>query len=166
MSTRDEILSRLRRRLVSTLRPRFREKAEDIAHDTVAVLLEKYPNVEDEVQLLKLLYTIKRFVSLGAARKPAEDQFPEAFDSPDQRLGAEQELTENDKVDALESAIGQLGERCKRLFRYRLKEMETPEIATHLNVTINNLYQIEMRCTERLRAIMTGSRHTSEGKHA
>ena len=39
---RNDLFDKLQRRLVGTLRSRFRERAEDIAQDAIALALEKW----------------------------------------------------------------------------------------------------------------------------
>lgn len=152
---RNDLFDKLHRRLVGTLRRRFRERAEDMAQDAIALALEKYPDACTEADLFPLLLTIKKYLALEELRPGRTDQMPDnGFEYADRRSGPEQLLAEAEHYDLLVTAIDQLGTRCRDLIQLRLKEVDSPTIAATLNVTVNNLYQMEKRCLDRLRRII------------
>src|ERR671937_325019 len=67
---RDEILSRLRERLVAFVTSRFSgEVADDVAQEVLLLLHKKYPSVESLDELLPLSFQITRLKMLDLRRK-------------------------------------------------------------------------------------------------
>src|SRR5215831_6016412 len=68
--TRDDILERLRERIVRFAAFRLsRDRAEDLAQEVLLVLHEKYPALDRVEELLPLPLEIARFKIIGVRRK-------------------------------------------------------------------------------------------------
>ncbi|MEO7143408.1 MAG: sigma-70 family RNA polymerase sigma factor [Bryobacteraceae bacterium] len=160
---RDEILGRLRERIVAFAASRLsRDSAEDLAQETLIVLQEKYAHVECLEELLPLSLQIVRFKIQSARRKIVRrgehtqisiDDMPIPGSEADPELAAER----NQLVERLAAAVGQLGERCRRLFALKLEGRTFPEIQKLLNAgSINTVYTWDSRCRKQLRELMGG----------
>ena len=120
------------------------------------VLHEKYAAVEGIEDLLPLSLEIARFKIWGARRKTVRrgentavsvDDLPLAGAGPDP---LEQTETRQ-RVDRLEAALLQLGDRCRELFRLKLEGHSFSEIKKRLKVeSMNTLYTWDFRCRKQL----------------
>lgn len=120
------------------------------------VLHEKYAAVDGIEALLPLSLEIARFKIWGARRKTVRrgentavsvDDLPLAGGGPDPLEQAEA----RERVDRLEAALLQLGERCRELFRLKLEGYSFPEIQKRLKVeSMNTLYTWDFRCRKQL----------------
>ena len=161
---RDDILSSLRERILAfaTLRV-SRAQAEDLTQEVLVVLHEKYPHVTDLTELVPLAFQVLRFKMLDAHRKSLRrgeynqesvDDLPltDPGDDPATQLDQKQ------RVDRLLAAIGQLGERCRELFTWKLEGKSFPEIQKLMKQTsINTIYTWDLRCRKQLLSLMGGS---------
>src|SRR5688572_26061985 len=123
---RDEILQRLRERIVAFAASRMsRDVAEDLAQEVLIVLHEKYPEVARIEDLLPLSLQIMRFKMIGLRRKVRrrgesgqvsveEIQLPDSGSSPEMYARREELLRR------LTAAIEKLPPRCKEMFRLKL----------------------------------------------
>src|SRR5579884_150835 len=162
--TRDEILAVLRERIVRYAASRLQgTAAEDVAQDVLMVLHEKYPHVTALPDLLPLAFQILRYKMCEAQRRirrrgehdcePIEN-LPLADPGPDPSAEAER----RELVDRLLTALGQLGERCRRLFQWKLEGKSFPEIQVLMNQTsINTIYTWDLRCRKQLLDLMGGA---------
>ncbi len=137
---RDEILERLRERIVRFAASRLsRDAAEDLAQEVLLVLHEKYPTLDRVEDLLPLSLEIARFKiwargerSSGAARtrrfRWTTCRWPAEAAGSVRAGGAARTL------DRLEAALEELGERCRELFRLKLEGYTFPEIQKRLKV--------------------------------
>ncbi len=160
----NPILPRLRERIVRFAASKVsREAAEDVAQETMLVLLEKYSSVERPEELVPLAIEIARLKIWGARRKATRrgentqvniDAVPLANGEADPfELAARRE-----RLDQLETALKGLGERCRELFRLKLQGMKFPEIREVLKVdSLNTLYTWDFRCRKQLLEAMGGS---------
>lgn len=154
---RDQTLGRLRERIVRYAASKLsKDSAEDVAQQVLMVLHEKYAAVQDIEDLLPLSLEIARFKIWGARRKIVRrgentsvsvDDLPLAGAGPDPL-----ERTETrQRVERLEAALGQLGDRCRELFRLKLEGYSFPEIQKRLKVeSMNTLYTWDFRCRKQL----------------
>ena len=120
------------------------------------VLHEKYPSVDRIEDLLPLSLEIARFKIWGARRKTVRrgentqvsvDDLPLAGHDADPLEQSER----RERLDNLESALKQLGERCRELFRLKLEGYSLPEIQKKLKVeSMNTLYTWDFRCRKQL----------------
>jgi RNA polymerase sigma-70 factor (ECF subfamily) len=161
---RDAILKSLRERILAfaTLRV-SRARAEDLTQEVLVVLHEKYPNVADLTELVPLAFQVLRFKMLDAHRKSlrrGEYNQESVDDLPlaDPRDDPATQLDQKQRVDRLLTAIGQLGERCRELFKWKLEGKSFPEIQKLMKQTsINTIYTWDLRCRKQLLALMGGS---------
>ena len=161
---RDQLLTSLRERILAfaTLRV-SRAQAEDLAQEVLVVLHEKYAHVTELTELVPLAFQVLRFKMLDAHRKSLRrgeynsesvDDLPLADPSDDPAT----QLDQKQRVDRLLTAIGQLGERCRELFKWKLEGKSFPEIQTLMNQTsINTIYTWDLRCRKQLLSLMGGS---------
>jgi len=120
------------------------------------VLHEKYAAVDRIEDLLPLSLEIARFKIWGARRKSVRrgentsvpvDDLPLAVSDPDPLEQTER----RQRLDHLEAALKQLGDRCRQLFRLKLEGYSFPEIQKRLKVeSLNTLYTWDFRCRKRL----------------
>jgi RNA polymerase sigma-70 factor, ECF subfamily len=161
---RDTILKSLRERILAfaTLRV-SRAQAEDLTQEVLVVLHEKYPNVTDLTELVPLAFQVLRFKMLDAHRKSlrrGEYNQESVDDLPlaDPRDDPATQLDQKQRVDRLLTAIGQLGERCRELFKWKLEGKSFPEIQKLMKQTsINTIYTWDLRCRKQLLTFMGGS---------
>ena len=161
---RDEILASLRKRILSfaTLRVSMAQ-AEDLTQEVLVVLHEKYPNVAKLTELVPLAFHVLRFKMLDAHRKSLRrgeynqesvDDLPLADPGDDPAT----QLDQKQRVDRLLTAMAQLGERCRELFKWKLEGKGFPEIQRLMGQTsINTIYTWDLRCRKQLLTLMGGS---------
>ena len=160
----DAILKSLRERILAfaTLRV-SRAQAEDLTQEVLVVLHEKYPSVADLTELVPLAFQVLRFKMLDAHRKSLRrgeynqesvDDLPLADPGDDPAT----QLDQKQRVDRLLAAIGQLGEHCRELFKWKLEGKSFPEIQKIMGQTsINTIYTWDLRCRKQLLSLMGGS---------
>lgn len=159
---RDQILSRLRERIVNFAASRLsRDAAEDLAQEVLIVLHEKYPDVERIEELLPLSLQIARYKILGARRKMVRhgefsqvsiDDLPLAGSSDTER-----ETSRRLMVERLRTALPKLGGRCRELLKYKLEGKSFAEIQAMMGAaSINTVYTWDFRCRKQLLALMGG----------
>ena len=160
---REEILARLRERIVAFAASRIaRDVAEDLAQEVLMVLHDKYPEVTRLEELLPLSLQIMRFKMTGFRRRVYRrgehqqvsiDDVQTADPSRDPAMYAERQ----EMLDKLTAAIGNLGERCKEMFRLKLLGKSFPEIQEIMKAgSINTVYTWDSRCRQQLLALMGG----------
>lgn len=120
------------------------------------VLHEKYSAIDRIEDLLPLSLEITRLKIWGAARKTVRrgehtaisvDDLPLPGRDPDPLEQAER----RERLDALETALKHLGDRCRELFRLKLEGYSFPEIQKRLKVdSLNTLYTWDYRCRKQL----------------
>jgi RNA polymerase sigma-70 factor (ECF subfamily) len=155
--SRDQLLARLRERILRYAASKLsKDAAEDVAQEVLMVLHEKYPAVDQIEDLLPLSLEIARFKIWGARRKTIRrgentqlsvDDLPLPASAPDPLEQAERRR----RLDDLEAALKQLGDRCRELFRLKLEGYSFPEIQKRLKVeSLNTLYTWDFRCRKQL----------------
>ena len=161
---REQLLASLRERILAfaTLRV-SRAQAEDLAQEVLVVLHEKYAHVTELTELVPLAFQVLRFKMLDAHRKSlrrGEYNSESVDDLPLADLGDDPatQLDQKQRVDRLLTAIGQLGEQCRELFKWKLEGKSFSEIRTLMNQTsINTIYTWDLRCRKQLLSLMGGS---------
>jgi RNA polymerase sigma-70 factor (ECF subfamily) len=160
---RDEILARLRERVVAFAASRIsRDVAEDLAQEVLIVLHDKYPEVTRIEDLLPLSLQIMRFKMAGLRRKVQrrgesgqisvdEIQLPDSGSSPETHARREELLR------TLTAAIEKLQPKCKELFRLKLLGKTFAEIQQELGAaSINTVYTWDSRCRKNLLELIGG----------
>ena len=156
--TRSEILARLRERIVRFAASKVGEGSDDIAQEVLLLLHEKYPALDRVEDLLPLSIEIARFKILAARRKTIRrgentqvsvDDLPLAEGGPDPL----EQAVRRERLEALEAALKDLGDRCREIFRLKLQGLSFIDIQKQLRVgSINTLYTWDLRCRKELRA--------------
>jgi RNA polymerase sigma-70 factor (ECF subfamily) len=133
-----------------------REAAEDMTQETLLLLHDKYPEVQDPVEMLPLALRILRFKMATYHRtssRRGEDRSDRVEDagladpSPDPEMSASRSEFER----KLAGALPKLGERCRELFRLKLLGCGFEEIRQRLNAqSINTVYTWDSRCRKEL----------------
>jgi len=154
---RNQILERLRERIVRFAASRLTGgAAEDIAQEVLLLLHEKYPALDRVEDLLPLALQIARFKILAARRKTIRrgentqvsvDDLPLAGAGPDPL----EQAVRRERLERLESAVKELGARCREIFRLKLQGLSFIDIQKQLNVgSLNTLYTWDFRCRRQL----------------
>lgn len=161
---RNQILASLRERILAFATSRVsKDHAEDLTQETLVVLHEKYPAVTDLTELVPLAFQVLRFKMLDAHRKAfrrgeynqeSVEELPLADPGDDPAT----QLDQQQRVNRLLTAIMQLGERCRELFKWKLEGKTFPEIQMIMGQqSINTIYTWDLRCRKQLLAAMDGS---------
>lgn len=161
---RDQVLINLRERILAFATLRIsKAQAEDLAQEVLVVLHEKYARVTDLTELVPLAFQILRFKMLDSHRKSLRrgeynqesvDDLPLA-DPGDDPVG---QLDQKQRVDRLLTALAQLGERCRELFKWKLEGNSFPEIQKLMGQnSINTIYTWDLRCRKQLLSLMGNS---------
>ena len=161
--TRDEILERLRERILRFAASRWwKDQAEDLTQEVLVVLHEKYRELDRIEDLLPVALEITRFKIMATRRKAVRrgettpvsvDDLPLKDSTPDPSEIAEREQD----LRRLENAIARLGERCRELFRLKLQGFTFAEILPLVNAgSLNTLYTWDFRCRKELLNQMGG----------
>ncbi|MCC6392461.1 MAG: sigma-70 family RNA polymerase sigma factor [Bryobacterales bacterium] len=161
---RDQILELLRERIVAFAASRYRrEPAEDVAQEVLRILHEKYSHVTDLTELLPLSLKIARFRIMSGVRteirRGEHNALPvDDLPLPDLRLNPAEQAERNQRLSRLKAALQTLGERCRRLIRYKLEGKSFPEIQALFEVSsINTIYTWDYRCRKQLLEAFGGS---------
>ena len=161
---RDQILITLRERILSFATLRIsKAQAEDLTQEVLVVLHEKYARVTDLTELVPLAFQILRFKMLDSHRKSLRrgeynqesvDDLPLVDPGDDPAMA----LDQKQRVDRLLTALAQLGERCRELFKWKLEGNSFPEIQKLMGQnSINTIYTWDLRCRKQLLSLMGNS---------
>jgi len=162
--SREEILRKLRERIVRFAASRIQgDAAEDLAQDVLILLHEKYGHLERLEDLLPLSLEIVRFKVLAYRRKAQRrgeytqvpvDDIQLTDHQPDPLAAAER----NEIRERLIAAVSQLGDRCRKLMALKLDGKSFVEIQGILGVaSVNTVYTWDFRCRKHLLELMGGS---------
>jgi len=155
---RNQILELLRERIVRFAASRLvGEAADDIAQEVLLVLHEKYASLHRVEDLLPLSIEIARFKILAARRKTIRrgentqisvDDLPLAGGDPDPF----EQAARRERLDRLETAVKQLGDRCREIFRLKIQGLSFIDIQKQMKAgSLNTLYTWDFRCRKELR---------------
>ena len=137
-----------------------RDFAEDLAQEVFVVLEEKYAQVTSLEELLPLAFEILRFKMMGWRNKAirrGENTAVDVTEFPiaDRTEGQDVLLDRQRRLERLTAALGQLGERCQKMFRWKLEGKGFPEIQKLFGAdSINTIYTWDSRCRKELQAKM------------
>jgi len=124
---RDEILARLRERIVAFAASRIsKEAAEDLAQEVLIVLYEKYAHVTDLSELLPLSLQVLRWKMLALHRKSVRRGEYNQVAVEDLALAnpGDNPSTAIERKEMLEQVLAgmtRLSLRCRQLFRWKLQ---------------------------------------------
>ena len=162
--TRDEILDRLRERIVGFAASRIqRDAAQDIAQEVLIVLHEKYGHLERMEDLVPVAFEIVRFKMIALRRKAVRrgeynQVSVEDIQLPDPGVDPAMEAERRELRQRLMEAVGQLGERCRRIIALKLEGKNFIEIQKILGAaSINTVYTWDFRCRKQLLELLGGS---------
>lgn len=159
---RSEVLTLLRERIVAFAASRIMRggtavlSPDDVAQDTLLLIEEKYAHVQAFEELVPLAMQIVRYKLLGVFAKssrrgefhsvPVEDvPLLDLLDSP------EIALLKRERSARLQSALAELGDRCRELFSLKLAGLNFPAIAARMGAAnINTVYTWDSRCRQQL----------------
>ena len=159
--SRDEILARLRERIVAFAASRIqRDQAEDLTQEVLVVLEQKYADVTALDELLPLSLRIMRFKLAGFRRKQERHGITDDVSEmqlADSRPTPESQAEREELLRLLSQAIPKLGDRCREIFRLKLLGRSFAEIGEELGAaSINTVYTWDARCRQKLLELMGG----------
>jgi RNA polymerase sigma-70 factor (ECF subfamily) len=154
---REEILRKLRERIVGFAASRMqRDAAEDLAQEVLILLHEKYRALDRLEDLLPLSLKIMRF-KMAAYRRKAQRHGEYAqvsvdeIQAPDGRVDALTSMEQREMRERLLGAVAALGERCRKLLSLKLEGKTFAEIQQAMGVaSINTIYTWDFRCRQQL----------------
>ena len=154
---REEILRKLRERIVGFAASRMqRDAAEYLAQEVLILLHEKYPELDRLEDLFPLSLKIVRFKMLAHRRKARRHgEFTQGsadgIQMADGRADALTAIEQREACERLGAAISGLGERCRKLLALKLEGKSFAEIQTIFGVSsINTIYTWDFRCRQQL----------------
>ena len=155
--SRDEILRKLRERIVGFAASRMqRDAAEDLAQEVLILLHEKYGELHRLEDLLPLSLKIVRFKMLAHRRKARRHgEFTQVsadeIQVPDGRTDALTAMEQHEARERLIAAVSALGDRCRKLLALKLEGKSFAEIQAIFEVSsINTIYTWDFRCRQQL----------------
>ncbi len=162
--TRDEILHRLRERIVRYAASRVQgDAAQDIAQEVLIVLHEKYARLERIEDLTPVAFEILRFKMMALRRKAVRrgeyHGVPvEEIQLPDSRVDIAADVEMRERRGKLMAAVERLPERCRRLIALKLEGRNFVEIRKIMAASsINTVYTWDLRCRKQLLELMGGN---------
>ena len=163
VSSREEILLKLRERIVAFAASRIqRDAAEDLAQEVLILLHQKYGHLERLEDLLPLSLQIVRFKMMAHRRKAQRrgeyTQVPmDEIQVPDGAADPLAAAEQREMRERLIAAVSKMGERCRKLFGLKLEGKSYAEIQQILGVgSINTVYTWDFRCRKHLLELMGG----------
>jgi len=155
--SREEILRKLRERIVAFAASRIqRDAAEDLAQDVLMLLDQKYGHLDRLEDLLPLSLKIVRYLMLGYRRKARRrGEFTKVsidkLQMTDGRTDALTAILQQEAREHVAEAVAMLGERCRKLLALKLEGKSFAEIQNVLGASsINTIYTWDFRCRQQL----------------
>jgi RNA polymerase sigma-70 factor, ECF subfamily len=155
--SREDILRKLRERIVGFAASRIqRDAAEDLAQEVLILLHEKYGHLELLEDLLPLSLKIVRFKMLAHRRKARRHgEYSQVsldeIQTPDGSDDALTAMEQRETRERLMAAVAALGDRCRRLLALKLEGKSFAEIQIAFGVSsINTIYTWDFRCRQQL----------------
>jgi RNA polymerase sigma factor (sigma-70 family) len=157
----ERIIALLRERLVRFGQSKVgREVAEDLTHDTLMLLPEKYPRVERISDLLPLAMRVMQLKMMdykrGQFRRHEHTrQDPEDLDLADLGLRPDEILEAKEFAAHMAAAMARLGPKCREILRFRMEGLTTGQIQERLaNISAETVNMRVFHCRQRLRQLM------------
>ncbi len=164
------LLTAIRERILAFAASRLgRDGAEDVAQETMLILHTRYPHLTEPADLVPVALQIARFkitAFFRKAKRRGEDDAVavDELQIPNGEVNPEMQAIRQELMERLRTALPQLGERCRELFRLKLDGLGFPEIQREMNAaSINTVYTWDLRCRKSLLELL-GGRWTPEGK--
>lgn len=164
------LLTAIRERILAFAASRLgRDGAEDVAQETMLILHTRYPHLTEPADLVPVALQIARFkitAFFRKAKRRGEDDAVavDELQIPNGEVDPEMQAIRQELMERLRTALPQLGERCRELFRLKLDGLGFPEIQREMNAaSINTVYTWDLRCRKSLLELI-GGRWTPEGK--
>jgi len=161
--SREEILRKLRERIVGFAASRMqRDAAEDLAQEVLILLHDKYAGLDRLEDLLPLSLKIVRFKMLAHRRKARRHgEFTQVstdeIQMPDGRTDALTALEQREARESLIAAVAGMGERCRKLLALKVEGKSFAEIQAVFGVgSINTIYTWDFRCRQQLAERLRG----------
>ena len=155
--SREELLGKLRERIVGFAASRMqRDAAEDLAQEVLIVLHEKYGDLDRLEDLLPLSLQIARFKMVAYRRKAlrhgeSTQVQADEMQLSDGRTDALSALEQREARERLLTAISRLGGRCRKLLAMKLEGKSFAEMQAILGAgSINTVYTWDFRCRQQL----------------
>jgi RNA polymerase sigma-70 factor (ECF subfamily) len=155
--SREELLRKLRERIVGFAASRMqKDAAEDLAQEVLILLHEKYPDLDRLEDLLPLSLKIVRFKMLAYRRKARRHgEFTQVsadeIQMADGRSDALTAMEQREARERLMAAIAGMGERCRKLLALKLEGKSFAEIQAVFGAgSINTIYTWDFRCRQQL----------------
>lgn len=154
---REKILEKIRERIVGYWTSRGEgARAEDLAQETVMVLIEKYSHLDSAEDLLPLAFKISQLKQSAdwRKRKRRGEDYPLQIEDlflADNQASPEEMTFKKELLEALPKAMSRLKKPCQEIFRLQLQGLSLIEIIRHLGAPSGTIYAREMRCREKLR---------------
>jgi RNA polymerase sigma factor (sigma-70 family) len=128
-------------------------EAEDIAHETLIVVFEKYRGNSPE-ELLKISSKICVNIVFNRRRRTDRRSSQLSDSIRDSNLSPEQLTAKAELAQALINTIEKLNPKEKALLRLEFQEAGTDEICSQLGIDRDTLYSRRNRCYKHLRTIL------------
>lgn len=168
-SPREELLQKLRERIVGFAASRLqRDAAEDLAQEVLILLHQKYGHLERLEDLLPLSLQIVRFKMMAMRRKAQRrgefTQVPvDEIQVPDGRADPLAAAERRQLRERLIAAISQMEERCRKLFALKLEGRTYAEMQAIFGAaSVNTVYTWDFRCRKHLAELMGGGWETHQ----
>jgi len=166
--TRDEVLHRVRERIVQFAASRMsKDVAEDLAQDVLVLLTTKYADKSDITDLVPIAFRIARLKMLawrrkvrrrGEDRQENVDDMAYALDDPGTIPRPDEQLRRRELRERLISATRQLTGRCRDIFRLKLEGRSFVDMQGVLGArSVNTVYTWDARCRQKLLQLMGGA---------
>ncbi len=170
---RTALLAQLRERMVAFAASRYAgAQAEDLAQEVLVLLHGKYGHLDRIEDLLPLAFQILRFKLAAHRRKAARrgefdavdvDRFPPPSDAPDPATVLERK----ELLAKLMGGIARMGDRCRELFRLKLRGHGFAEIQGLMGAaSLNTVYTWDHRCRKQLLESLGGRWERPAGRGA
>lgn len=160
-STPDEGVIRLLRQRVcgfAVQRGCRAPEAEDVAQDTLTIIVEKYSDKQPE-ELIKLATVICMNLIRNRRRRRSEQNAELPEETRDASSGPEELMSKSEIAQAIARAIEKNSTAAdKALLRAELRGDRVEDICSTLRISANTLYSRRNRCYKRLRNALTGFR--------
>jgi len=131
-----------------------RDRADDVAQETMMVLLRKYAYLQDRAEVWRVANGVLRKKVHEARRGRPTEALSDEFEVTDGRPGVEADLVERARVKEQQTrfrtALSQLGTKCQQLFKLKLLGRSRSEMAALLGITENALDVRHHRCRKQL----------------